>query len=568
MDPTALNQTIQYIAWFLAIAELIVGLYILALNPRHIANRHVGIFLLLSAVNSYALGMMVMSGSSGQAQLPAVMLAMTTSATEPLLLLCSVALLRPRWLTGERRWRWYPIYALAILPAALTLLDLNLGTRLWYSGIDPSSYSGGFLITPQFTSGSVSVAVRAGFILSFLIISAFLVYVAVIDKKSSPADRKLAWLLLFQQFLAGAILTYLGQKVILPSVSVLLANTIFVITYAYAAFGQMISERSRQSGSLQARLTLVVLLVALPVMLALTAFIVDRAQRILEADANRNLSSAVEQLELNVRLWSGSQERLLSDLASRPEIASMQAALQTPILRQIVAEHPELNSAITLDPLGRLVAHSDTLPVDTYDSDGWYKQVSSGSFLLTVADGSDAGHSPILVSAAPITGADGARVGVLALTTSPEALGAQFGTHRIGEAGYTYVVNAADQLVAYPEGSFEASELDLYQHPGVTQLRMGSLGPFTFADPTGLRWRVKAGLLPNGWGVVAQVPENELLDPLTGFGRMAWLGLASASILLLVLAVLMVRQTLHPIRSLMQVTVAVSAGKLSQVVPV
>ena len=133
-----------------------------------------------------------------------------------------------------------------------------------------------FLITPEFTMGSLSLMVRAGFILSFLMIFSLLIYIALIDKQASVKDRKLAWLLIIQQFIAGAVLTYLAS-IILPAVAILITNTIFVITYAYAAFDQMISERNLQRGKLQMRLTLVMLIVAIPVMVASTAFITNQA---------------------------------------------------------------------------------------------------------------------------------------------------------------------------------------------------------------------------------------------------------------------------------------------------
>ncbi len=50
-------QTIQYIAWFIAISEFIVGLYIIIINPRRAANRHVAVFLMITAINSYAVGL-------------------------------------------------------------------------------------------------------------------------------------------------------------------------------------------------------------------------------------------------------------------------------------------------------------------------------------------------------------------------------------------------------------------------------------------------------------------------------------------------------------------------------
>ena len=41
------NESIQYLAWFTALVEFILGLYVLALNYRHIANQYVSGFLLI-----------------------------------------------------------------------------------------------------------------------------------------------------------------------------------------------------------------------------------------------------------------------------------------------------------------------------------------------------------------------------------------------------------------------------------------------------------------------------------------------------------------------------------------
>ncbi len=568
MDLLTVNQNIQYIAWFLAIAELIVGLYILVLNPRHTANRHVGIFLILAAINTYALGMMVTAGSAGQARLSALILAATTSATEPMLLLASVALLRPDWLHGKRRWLWWPVYGLVFLPAALTIIDLVVGTRLWYSGINPATYAGGFIITPDFTSGSLSILVRAGFILCFLIITAILLFVAIFDKRSSRQDRQLAWILLLQQFLAGALLAYLGQQVILPSVSVLLANTIFVATYAYAAFEQMISERSRQRGSLQLRLTAVVLIVSLPVMMALTAFIVFQAQSILEKNANQNLSDVSEQTQATVLLWAENHERLLQDIASRPDTTALNARRVEPILSLIADEYPEISSASIIGKDGREIAGSDGPPYTNYQGSAWFESAVSGAPITFSIDEGAGGAASLLTAATPIRSNSGNVLGVAALSTDLALLNQQISPRVIGSSGYVFVINSEDQLVAHPVDVQLQGTLDFSAHPAVSMLRQGILGPFTYTDQDGLRWRVKARLLPSGWGVIAQVPEGELLAPLLLFSRLAWFTLASAAVLLFILAALMIRQTIHPVRGLTRVTTAIAAGDLEQVAPV
>jgi GAF domain-containing protein len=391
------DQYLQYIALFLALVEVIVGLYILVLNRQHIANRHVGIFLLLSAVNTYAVGLMITAQTAAQAEYSAVILAMTTSATEPLLLVTSVSLLRPQWLRNRFRWIWLPAYGFALLPVVLTSIDLLFGTRTWYTGIDANTYTGGFLITPKFTEGYLSALVRAGFIFSFIVILVLLVYIGKFDKKSTPKEKKLAWILLFQQFVTGAILTYFAQ-IILPAVTILITNTIFVITYAFAAFEQMISERSKQPGSLQSRLIAVILIVSIPALIASTAFIVDYAQRTLKAINDQDLTSTTRQLQ------SATQQ--------------------------------------------------------------------------------------------------------------------------------------------------------------------GDLGAADFGDAEGQSWQSQSGLPRDEWAAGTQIPASQLEAPLQVLRNLAWVTLAAAIFILSVLSILMIRQSLRPVRTLTQVASAVAAGDLTQVAPI
>ncbi|HEX7973458.1 MAG TPA: hypothetical protein VF498_03545, partial [Anaerolineales bacterium] len=154
-----MNPTLQAAAWLIALIELIVALYVLALNAWQAANRHLSLLLVCFAANTFAVGVFLSAAQPAQARLPAVLMAITTAAIEPGLLLVAAALLKPGWVAGRRRLWWLPVYALAFLPALLTLLDLAAGTRLWYTGI-PQGYAGGFLPLPQFTQGALGAPVR------------------------------------------------------------------------------------------------------------------------------------------------------------------------------------------------------------------------------------------------------------------------------------------------------------------------------------------------------------------------------------------------------------------------
>ena len=562
-----LNQSIQYIAWLIAIAELIVGLYILILNPRQVANRLVSVFLLVTAINSYAVGLFVTAESVLQASLPAVILAMTTSATEPLLLVATVALLKPEWMSGRKHRWWLPVYLLAILPAGMTLIDLLFGSSLWYVPIQAERYAGGFVITPEFTSGGLSWFVRVGFILCFLLIVGILIHVGFIDKKTARRNRQLAWLLLAQQFLAGFLLSY-AATIIQPAVTILLTNTIFVAVYAYAAFQQMISERSRQKGRLQVRLIAVLMVVTIPTMIAMTAFVTNQARIFLEKSANQSLQAANIQLTTGVKAWLEDKERALKQFAAQPSIVSMNPNRQVEAVVAMSKTSPDISLVSAIDLDGMELARSDRLPLQDYGRKAWFQEILAGapSAVETIIDPTSRQHQLIL--AVPIIDSSGQQSGVAMSATNLASLNRSIDVSDPGAGSEIYVIDAKNQVVANT-GSFPASIiLDFSREPAVEMLRQGSLGPFSFTKEDGRRWRAKVDLLVNGWATVVQISEDTLLGPLFVFERVAWVTLIVASLLMVTLAFLMIRQTIRPIHTLTGITAAVAAGDLTQVAPI
>jgi GAF domain-containing protein len=562
------NQTIQYVAWFIAIAELIVGLYILIINPRQTANRHVSVFLMVTAINSYAVGLMVTASNAAEAYMPAVILAMTTFATEPILLATTVALLKPEWIQGRKQWWWSPVYILAVLPAALTLIDIFSGTSLWYTPTDAANYLGGFVITPEFTYGSLSGLIRVGFILCFILIVGILLYVALFDKKTVSRDRRLAWLLFAQQFLAGALLTYFAS-VILPSVAILLTNTIFVTIYTYAAFQQMISEPSRQRGRLQVRLIAVLMVVTIPTMVAMTAFVTHQARSFLEKSANQSLQATNIQLTTEVSTWLDDNVRALKQLAAQPSVTSMDPNRQKLALEAMSRTSPEISLVSAIDINGMELARSDRLPLQDYSGHSWYQKVRAGASQAdeTIIDRTSGQHQ--LVVAVPIIDSAGRQSGVAMFATNLASLNKIIEVSDPGAGSEIYVIDAKNQVVAHSSSGPAASFIDFSQEPAVEILRQGNLGPFTFTGEDDRKlWRAKADLLPNSWATVVQISEATLLRPLILFERLAWITLLIAATLLVTLAALMIRQTIHPIHKLTEITAAVAAGDLTQVAPV
>lgn len=291
MSLSPLDQTLQLVAWFVALIEFIIGLYILLLNIRHTANRHVSALLLTTAISTFALGLLLGASNVAQAAWPTCVQAALSPAIEPLVLLITVVLLRPQWLQGRWRRLWWPVYGLIFLPAVLTLADLALGTRLWYTGLDAETYTGGFVSLFEYAAGNLSLSIR---VLNFYTLPVVaivpLLYVALLGKKARPLIRRIAWLLLGTQ-IAGMIVQMGLRGLLSPVVRTFITGAVFVLVYAYAAFRQMISERRVQRGRLQTHLTVLILVVAVPVLVAVVAFVSARAGALIEQQPGADLSA-------------------------------------------------------------------------------------------------------------------------------------------------------------------------------------------------------------------------------------------------------------------------------------
>lgn len=272
MTSSMIDQSIQLIAWVIALIELILGLYLLVLNAWHYVNRHASALLIIAGTNSFAVGWMTGVDHPAQAELPALLLAMTTPAVQSLLCVAIMAVVKPEWLLGRKRWMWWLFYVFAILPAAITLYDQFSDVPLWYSGL-PSGYTGSFISITQFTQGLIADYINfITFTLLPVLAILLMLYFSILDRQIPRDHSRLARLLLVA-VTASYLITRVISPRFVPSVVALFPSTFNIAAFAFAAYKQAISERRIQRGSLQTRLTATMVVVTLPLLIAVTVFV-------------------------------------------------------------------------------------------------------------------------------------------------------------------------------------------------------------------------------------------------------------------------------------------------------
>lgn len=371
------QPVMQLIIWGIGLVELILALYILALNVKHSANRHVSALFFLFAVNSMALGSLVGAKTVSTANLPAAILAATTPTFGLALLITGVVLVKPQWIGSRLRWFWYLLYALLVVPIFFTIIDLTLHTNIWFVGLNPETYIGGFISLSAYTNPELSILRTAS--LSITPMTALLpfIYLSFFDKELIASRKNLARVLLIGQIGATVFQIFFGNVLQQPLPTVL-TNLLFFLVYAYASFSQSISERRLQRGRLQNRLTVVILVISVPLLFFIPAYLFRQTSIQVRQDAVNRLDRTTQNLGSSVNTWLSFNIKALDQLISQPGIKSMDPRVQKPILVSMEETYPYMYLVSTTDQSGLNIARSDDADLTNYSDRSWFREAIAG----------------------------------------------------------------------------------------------------------------------------------------------------------------------------------------------
>lgn len=343
-------------------------------------------------------------------------------------------------------------------------------------------------------------------------------------------------------------------------------------------FTQKLLGRRMQAGRVQTRLTVLLLAVALPLFIGLIVVVLSRAATVIQVKSDEQLATANRSVAANTTTWLNLNVAALNNLVMQPQIMDMDAVQQKPILEAMAASYPQMYLVSTTDPQGINVARNDAGKLTDYSDRQWYKGAIGGASLtLQSLIGRTTGR-PALVASVPIQREPGVIAGVGMFASELTDVAEQVQLSTVGEAGFSYVVDANNLVVAYPQTMPEAlgdvsSSVpitplgDLSDYPPVQALRAGSRGRLEFTDEAGEKWLAYVDEMEYGWGVVVQQPVDDFLSGLRGLQRIALAFIAGGVVILVGVTTWTVRQVLKPVGKLTETATAIAGGDLQRTAP-
>lgn len=314
---------------------------------------------------------------------------------------------------------------------------------------------------------------------------------------------------------------------------------------------------------LKTRLIVLVLAIAAPLLVAAAISISNRALRIVEQNSYAQLVNTNHLFATSVSLWLDAHSKAFQYFVSQPDIVGMNAGRQRQLLKKMASSYPYMYLLSTTDVDGMNVARSDDMQLLDYSDRFWFQQAMTGTPVTFESVISKTIDKPGMVVSMPIKNDAGRTVGVGMFAMDLDNLGKQVRVTRLGETGFVYLVDNRNRVIAHPDPTFSSKLRDFTDNPAVAALRQGKRGIITFKEGDGQNWLADVDVLTNGWGVVVQQKEAEVLSAGRFFQKMALMIIVGAVMILIISSWWAVRQALHPIDILTQAVTGLASGKFS-----
>lgn len=313
------------------------------------------------------------------------------------------------------------------------------------------------------------------------------------------------------------------------------------------------------------KILLTLLIVALVPLVSIWFTSYQSNTRLTEGKVNQELAAINNNLITHVDDWLEMNELMLLQNASLEVMQSMRPELQNPALQTITKFYDWAYLAFTVDLKGNNIGRNDGKKATYYGDREYFKQVIEGAqFGKQILIGKTSGKPAMVLSTGIFDGSD-KLVGVLAQAMTLEELSGNIVNNRIGETGFTFLVDEKGEVIAHPDAEKTRSRVDLSKHPALQSLAQGHSAS-VYEDQNGDKIVAVARKTTQGWTMVSQQNYAEAYQYIKAENRKALYLLIATFVIVCVIAVLMSRSLAAPIRELTAVADKYSQGELNLII--
>lgn len=303
---------------------------------------------------------------------------------------------------------------------------------------------------------------------------------------------------------------------------------------------------------------IVIALIPIGGLLYISGYQIERDWR---QNANLNLMLTANGLVGKVNGWIDMNLRVLREHAALPDITSMDAAKQKPVLRAIQNTYEWAYLVFTVNHDGQNISRSDSEPPQKfqYGDRNYFKQVREGKPVGQEVVIGRTTQKPALIMAGPIQDAGNPTGGVLAKAMHLVDVSQVVAGASIGKTGFAILVDGNNRVIAHgrPEQVGQALQ-DLGSHPAL-RAQESAQAPIVYEDG-GKRVVAFTQKTDLGWTLIVQQEYDDAFAPLLVARRNALILIAGTLLLVVVIAYVLSRQLATPIVELTAITENISRG--------
>lgn len=266
--------------------------------------------------------------------------------------------------------------------------------------------------------------------------------------------------------------------------------------------------------SIKGKLSIIlIMMILLP--LLVTSYIVMRGNfdAINKAVHDNNMQLA-QGIKDQVEILMEDTNVLMETLANSDVVESMSASDMRSLLSEAVKASPTISQIYVMDKSGMQIFKTSGTLGNRSDRE-YFKKAIKGETNFSDAIISNSTGKPIVTIAKPIKN-NGGTVGVIGASIDLDYLSTIVKNVEVGEEGYGFIVERNGKIISHPNEDLVAQMADVSDLPPVKEVIKGESGKsdYTYEEIEKLSSYVYIDKI--GWGVVVQIPKEEVFKQLKG----------------------------------------------------